>query len=217
MKAKETIAFFLGSFDPPHSGHDTAVRALLEARGVGEVWIVPTGPRKMKKGVWVAPNKGTARKERHSPVRARVKLCKALVEGLGDARVKLFSEYSRQKHASTLKALEFAQALFPAKSFRLVTGSDLNPEAYSGGKELCERFPPLMVLRKGNPFPETPAIECVTPKNPSPASSSEIRERVARGSTIAGLVPEKVREVIEEEGLYLARARKPSRQKTRQV
>jgi nicotinate-nucleotide adenylyltransferase len=37
---------------------------------------------------------------------------------------------------------------------------------------------------------------------PLPISSREIRERVARGETIAGLVPERVAELIEELGLY---------------
>ncbi|MCF6339337.1 MAG: nicotinate (nicotinamide) nucleotide adenylyltransferase [Sulfurimonas sp.] len=49
-KNLQTIAFFGGSFDPPHIGHEAIVRALIELKDIDKVIIMPTylNPLKLK-------------------------------------------------------------------------------------------------------------------------------------------------------------------------
>jgi nicotinate-nucleotide adenylyltransferase len=48
------IAFFGGTFDPPHCGHLTIARAALERLHLDEVWFAPVGRQPLKGGSSVA-------------------------------------------------------------------------------------------------------------------------------------------------------------------
>jgi len=85
---------------------------------------------------------------------------------------------------------------FPAKSFAFAMGSDLAASAHTWGNwdKLVQLVPIALVPREGY----TDGDATVG----SNASSTEVRNRLAQGQSVEGLIPDAVEEFIRENGLY---------------
>jgi nicotinate-nucleotide adenylyltransferase len=171
-----------GTFDPPHNGHLALARAALERLPVERLLVL------------VASQPGHRRVVADAD--ARLRLARAAFAGLP-------AEVELDDNAFTVDAVRdgrFRDALF-------VVGADEGAD-FPNWKEPDEvlRWVRLAVgTRSGYPPPDLERygdrvipFELVSP----PISSSEVRDRVARGEPIDDLVPPAVAEAISDLGLY---------------
>jgi nicotinate-nucleotide adenylyltransferase len=176
-----TTGILGGTFDPPQNGHLALARAALEQLPIDRLVVL------------VAADPG--HREVVADAATRVKLAEAAFSGLGEVVL--------DPNAFTADAVRdgrFDDALF-------IVGAD-EGAAFPRWKEPEEvlRHVKLAVgTRSGYPPPDLErygdrvvAFELSSP----PVSSSEVRDRVARGEPIGDLVPEAVERAISELGLY---------------
>jgi len=171
-----------GTFDPPHNGHVALARAALEQLRIDRLVVL------------VAANPG--HRDVFAPAEDRLRLAEAAFEGLS-------AEVVLDENAFTVDAVRdgrFGDALF-------VVGAD-EGAAFPGWKEPDEvlRWVKLAVgTRSGYRPPDLDRygdrVVSFSLASP-PISSSEVRERAARGETLDGLVPPAVEAAIRETGLY---------------
>jgi nicotinate-nucleotide adenylyltransferase len=171
-----------GTFDPPHNGHVALARAALEQLPIDRLVVL------------VAADPG------HRAVFAsaedRLRLTRAAFQDVP-------AEVLLDDHAFTVDAVRdgrFGDALF-------IVGAD-EGAAFPTWKEPEEvlRWVRLAVgTRSGFPPPDLSRYgdRVVTFELDSPSvSSTEVRERVTRGGSLAGVVPPAVEAAIDETGLY---------------
>jgi nicotinate-nucleotide adenylyltransferase len=179
------IAVLGGSFNPPHVAHLMAAWWTLETQGVQEVWLLPSFRHPFGKAL--------------APFEDRVEMCRLAAAAIRGVHV-CTAEAELAKDplvGKTARTLEHLAAKHPTFRFAVVVGADILPETdkwyrWERVKELARI---VVVGREGYPpvagATALPAI-----------SSTEIRARIARGESVAGLVPEKVIRYVEEKGLY---------------
>ena len=176
-----TTALLGGAFDPPQVGHVALGRAALAELPVDRLVVL----------VAAAPGHRAV----VAPPDARLELARAAFDFADEIRL--------DEHAFTVDAVRggrFGDAIF-------VVGAD-EGAAFPGWKEPDEvlRWVRLAVgTRSGFPPPDLErygdrvlSFQLVSP----PVSSSEMRERIAQGEPLEGLVPPAVAAAIERLGLY---------------
>jgi nicotinate-nucleotide adenylyltransferase len=171
-----------GVFDPPHNGHLALARAALERLPIDRLVVL------------VAAEPGHRRV--FASAQDRLHLARAAFEGLP-------AEVVLDDNAFTVDAVRggrFGEALF-------IVGAD-EGAAFPTWREPDEilRWVRLAVgTRSGFPPPDLSRYgDRVVPfalESPS-VSSTEVRERAARGDSLAGVVPPAVEAAIRETGLY---------------
>lgn len=180
------IALLGGSFNPPHVGHVMAVWWALETQGVDEVWLLPAFVHPFGKAL--------------APWGDRVRMCELAVAAVRGAHVCTAEEELRDDPLAgrTVRTLEHLAAKHPAHRFALIVGADILEETgrwhrFDRVKELARL---VVVGRQGfPPVPGAPALPAI--------SSTAIRQSIARGEGVAGLVPSRVERYIREHRLYL--------------
>ena len=167
-----------GAFDPPHNGHVALADAAHEQLGLHEVVIV------------VVADPG--HKDVHCPADRRLELARLAFPG---------RQVVLDHHARTVDMLREGSWDDPV----FLIGAD-EYVAFPTWKEPEEV---LRLARLGvatRPGYELPAAESDRVRffeiDPVPVSSREIRERLARGEPVDGLVPPAVAAAIAGEGLY---------------
>jgi nicotinate-nucleotide adenylyltransferase len=171
-----------GVFDPPHNGHLALARAALERLPIDRLVVL------------VAAEPGHRRV--FASAQDRLRLARAAFEDLP-------AEIVLDDNAFTVDAVRggrFGDALF-------IVGAD-EGAAFPTWREPDEilRWVRLAVgTRSGFPPPDLSRYgDRVVPfalESPS-VSSTEVRERAARGDSLAGVVPPAVEAAIRETGLY---------------
>ena len=182
---RKRVALLGGSFNPPHVAHLMAAYWTLATQDVGEVWLLPSFRHPFGKEL--------------APFDDRVRMCELAARGVRGVGVCTAErELAGDPHVGkTARTLEHLAAKHPDTSFALVVGADILPDTpkwyrWDRVKELAQV---IVVGREGfPPVPGAPTFPAI--------SSTEIRARIARGEDVAGLVPRKVREYVEEKGLY---------------
>ena len=176
------VAILGGSFNPPHLGHQALCLMVLEAAPIDELWVLPTYRHFFGKELVDFDH--------------RVDLCRRLVAPLGPRAQVLEIEREIASEGRMLDTLEELLARFPEHSYRLVIGADILKETdrWHRWDQVCRIAEPLVFQRHGYPGGDLPA--------PPDISSTEIRERLARGRSLVPLVPLSVQAGIEEAGLF---------------
>ncbi|MGB8931662.1 MAG: nicotinate-nicotinamide nucleotide adenylyltransferase [Anaeromyxobacteraceae bacterium] len=185
MTASKEIALLGGSFNPPHVGHAMAAWWVLATQPVDEVWLLPSFVHPFGKPL--------------APWADRVRMCELAVGAIRGARVcTVEAELERDPLVGkTVRTLEHLIAKHPGCRFALVVGTDLIPETsrwyrFDRVKELARV---IVVGRQGHePVAGAPSMPAV--------SSTAIREAIAVGGDVSGLVPRLVGEHIAQRGLY---------------
>jgi nicotinate-nucleotide adenylyltransferase len=135
-----------------------------------------------------------------APFQDRLEMCRRAMAALGprvevsDIEAEIGGESSR-----TLVTLQHLAGQRPDAKLRLVIGADILPEREKWWRwsEIEALAPPIVVGRQGYDVPDgLPPVEVPG------VSSTTIRQRLARGESIAGLVPRSVAVLIAERGLY---------------
>ena len=171
-----------GTFDPPQAGHVALARAAREKLPIDRL-IVLVAAAPGHRAVVAGPE-------------TRLRLARLAFDGIAD-------EIVLDPHAFTVDAVRgksFGEAIF-------VVGAD-EGAAFPTWKDPEEvlRWVRLAVgTRSGYPPPDLERYgdRVLAFELPSPAvSSSEVRDRLARGESIEGLVPPAVAAALDESGLY---------------
>jgi nicotinate-nucleotide adenylyltransferase len=180
------IGLLGGSFNPPHVGHLMAAWYVLATEPVAEVWLLPSFRHPFGKPL--------------APFPDRVRMCQLAAASLRgahvcDAEAELADDPLVGKMARTLEHL---RQKHPDLGFALAVGTDILAETskwyrWDRVRELARI---VVVGRQGHEAgaegrPLLPAV-----------SSTEIRERLARGAEVSRLVPRRVLAYIAERGLY---------------
>lgn len=177
-----------GAFDPPHVGHVTLARAAIDELGLDRLLVLVVAD---------PGHKGVS-----APVEARLELARLAFADMPGAAVEL------ELHARTVDSLEERR---PHDAY-FVLGADELSDFWSWKEpERVLELVRLAVARR--PGISEPELEAALARFPAgrvvvfdmpavPVSSSEIRERVARGESIAHLVPGAVARAIARLGLY---------------
>lgn len=180
--AEDAVAFYGGSFDPPHVSHVLAAAYVLATASVDSVLVVPTFDHPLGKRAGAS-------------FEHRVKMCEIAFADLARVEVsRIEGELGGQSR--TVRTLETLTAKHPNKRFRLMIGADLLSELdrwYQ--RERIEALAPLLVVGRTG---YDGAFDVQLPE----ISSTAIRERLrARGGADAW-VPRDVLRYIGEHGLY---------------
>lgn len=181
--AGRQVAIFGGSFDPPHCAHVMVVSWVLSCTRCEEVLVVPVYEHAFSK---------------HSaPFEARLAMCRAAFSCFGD-RVEVLDIEARLPAPSyTVQTLRRLRADRPDAGLTLVVGADI-PAETDRWKDFDEvqRLARLLVVGRagagsGGSGPIFPDV-----------SSTAIREALAAGRDVSGLVPRGALDLIRAEGLY---------------
>ena len=178
------IALLGGSFNPPHVGHLMNAYYVLATREVDRVWLMPVHVHPFAKQL--------------VPFEDRVRMCELAAQRFGGQVEVTRVEQEVPGKGRTVDTLEHLIARYPEHQFQLVIGTDILPERskWKNFDRIQKLVEVVVVARAGFPSPEARG-----PTLPE-VSSSEIRERLARGEDVSELVPREVLGYIAERRLY---------------
>jgi nicotinate-nucleotide adenylyltransferase len=182
---RKAVAILGGSFNPPHVAHLMAAYWTLATQGVREVWLLPSYRHPFGKEL--------------APFEDRVRMCELAARELRGVAVCTAERELADDPlvGKTARTLEHLAAKHPDLEFALVVGADILPDTpkWYRWDRVRELARVVVIGREGFlPVPGAPSLPAV--------SSTEIRARIARGEDVSGLVPRRVREYVEDRGLY---------------
>ena len=184
------IGILGGTFDPPHIGHLIIANEVLSAFDLDEIWFMPNQEPPHKKKSNAIENLD------------RVNLLKQAISGHPSFKAELI-ELERVGPSYTYETMKILTENHKDTQFYFIIGADMIeylPKWYSIDKLLglvqfigVQR--PAYETKSAYPilYVDVPEMEI---------SSSLIRQRIKEGKTIRYLVPDTVRNYIEEKGLY---------------
>lgn len=210
------IGILGGAFNPPHHGHLRPATEVLEALGLDQVLLIPTGSHPFKEWTELLP------------AHHRLAMIRLAVEG--DLRFAVSElETGRQGIAYTIDTLHQLKALHPDALLYLLLGADLMGELHlwrqwrelihyahlvvmtrPGYQGLLTEAPAARILQplrapslEGLLAPEPPChYWWPLPVTPQPVSSTELRAMAARGESLAGFTPDAVAGYVVRHRLY---------------
>ena len=198
MSAAERIGVFGGAFDPPHTGHLALARAALAQLDLTQLRIVPTGQ------AW---HKARAL----SAAKYRLEMCRLLFAPLADVWVD-DSETRRAGPSYTVETLEALQTQRPGARLMLLIGQDqaAGLPQWQRPDELASLAIIWVAVRPdatGQVAPLDPDLHTrfslhTLPMAAQAVSSTDIRERIARGHSTQALLTEPVARYIADHHLY---------------
>ena len=195
----ERVGILGGTFDPPHLGHDAAARAGVAALALDRLLLVVANDPWQK-----SPTRPI------TPAEDRFALTQALAAGIPEAEAsRLEIDRGGPSYSiDTVEALldEVAAAGRPPPELFLIVGADLAPalDTWERSADLAGLVTLAVVSRPTTPRPVVPpGWEVIWVDGPQvDVSSSGVREALAQGHRIDGLVPPDVIHCIARRGLY---------------
>jgi nicotinate-nucleotide adenylyltransferase len=198
--ARPRVAFFGGSFDPPHVGHVLAAAYVLSTQDIDRVLVAPVFQHPFAKSL--------------TSFADRMAMCRLAFGWLpgvevSDVEARLGGE------SLTLRTLEHLAAERPGDAFRLVIGSDVVADLPKWHRfdRIAELAPPLILPRALARTSASRAgddgASASAPQVLPAVSSSEIREAIAAAGEhvpdlVRALVSRRVVEHIVARRLYRA-------------
>jgi nicotinate-nucleotide adenylyltransferase len=189
----ERVGVFGGTFDPIHVGHVVAASDARARLGLDHVLFVVAGDPWQKRGAVVASAEDRL---------ALVDAATAELDGLEASSIEI-DRGEPSVTADTLEALER-----PGRALYLLLGADAvaNMPTWRRLEDTRHLATVVVIERDGEhatPPGEGWSVEHLAIPRLD-VSSTEIRDRLARGFPVHGLVPEPVVRVIRARGLYAA-------------
>lgn len=186
--SKQKIGIFGGSFNPVHNGHIALAKELLSATDLDEIWFM------------VSP---------HNPLKPvgsllddsmRLRLVVNALEN--EDRLKACDyEFHLPKPSYMLNTLQHLSADYPDTEFTLLIGAD-NWECFPkwhAYEDIIRNYSIIIYPREGSEIDAStlPSSVTLVPTPLYTISSTKIRENIATGISIEGLVPECIRRQVE--------------------
>lgn len=176
------VAFFGGSFNPPHIAHLFATVYVLSTADIDELLVVP---------VFIHPFDKPLAGFEH-----RLAMCQAAFGWVPGVTVSCV-EQQLGGPSRTLRTLQHLQTTHPDWALRLIIGSDILHEAprWSGFDRISAIAPPLVL-----PRPEAAGERGLFPD----VSSTRVRQLLGSGKfeEVRALLPAPVLRYIQHHGLY---------------
>jgi nicotinate-nucleotide adenylyltransferase len=190
--AKFRLGVMGGTFDPIHNGHLVAASEVASALNLDQVVFVPTGDPWQKDQV-------TGGEHRY--------LMTVIATAANPRFLVSRVDIDRNKPTYTVDTLTDLKEQHPDAELFFITGSDAIKQilAWKEVERLWELAHFVAVSRPGHKLeiPEVPKGTVTSVEVPALAiSSTDCRERVARGEPIWYLVPDGVVQYIGKHGLY---------------
>jgi nicotinate-nucleotide adenylyltransferase len=187
------VAFYGGSFNPPHVGHVLGAVYALSTAPIDEVLVVPVYRHPFAKNL--------------APYEERVSMCRAALGWIPRVTVSTVEE-ELGGESLTLRTVEHLQKTQPGWALRLLVGSDVLADLpkWHRWDRIVEIAPPLVMGRAGAAASSV-EVTWVGSKDAQMlprVSSTEIRAALASGDleALRPLVPAAVLAHIEARGLY---------------
>lgn len=180
-----------GSFNPPHVGHLLIASDAFEALELDKLIIMPAAANPLKEALAGAP-----------PASLRLEMVQLTFAG--DSRFEVSSmEIERGGLSYTVDTLESLAAQYEGAELVLLLGMDaIRTLDQWKSPDRIRELARLAVLARGAQRTLLPrGIETVTTRRVD-VSSTEIRDRVARGKSINGFVTDSVEKLISAAKLY---------------
>jgi nicotinate-nucleotide adenylyltransferase len=186
-RAAPVTGLFFGSFNPVHVGHAGIARYMLDAGHCEEVWFVVTPCNPFKAGDALLDE------------RRRLEIVEAATAH--DRRTRACDvEFSMPRPSYTLLSLERLSSLHPGRPFRLIIGADnfLRFHEWRGHETILQRYPLLVYPRPGVSLPAgLPPAVTFADVPLFPLSSTDIREKLARGEEVSSFIPAAALPLVE--------------------
>lgn len=188
---REKVGILGGTYNPPHMGHLVMADQVKDQLDLDKILFMPTAQ---------PPHSSVEKKTISSAI--RVKMLELATQDNSEFEIELYEVEAGGKNYTynTMKALI---DLYPAVDFYFIIGGDMINDLPTWYKidELVQLVQFVGVKRPG--FEEKSDYPIIMVDTPTMnISSSFIRNKVAMGGSIKYLVPDRVREFIELEGLY---------------
>ncbi len=201
MSRINRIGLMGGSFDPIHLGHVAIAKEARAALNLEEVMFIPSGrpPHKARLGANAIQ---------------RLEMTRLAVEDLSWAQA-LDVEVFREGTIYTVDTLGILSARMPQTEWVYIIGADtlLDLPNWREIRKVCAMCSFLCVRRPGIDLAMTEAavqtmeaeyrakVRLIAASGPE-VSSTCIRERIAKGLSTRGMLPDAVRAYIDRENLY---------------
>jgi len=192
-------AIYGGSFDPIHNGHLAFAKAAVEQLGLDELLLIPSAESPHKQGQMRATGQ------------QRLEMCRLAAEGLPNVTVSDI-EIARGGVSYTYDTVrEFSK---PNEPLYLLVGSDQFPTVnrWKYGVLLVQR---VIIVGGWRGAEEREQMERAADHlracgcgveliefDPVEISSTDLRQKLARGEDTGDYLPEAVKKYIREHGLY---------------
>jgi nicotinate-nucleotide adenylyltransferase len=188
------VGIFGGTFDPPHLGHVSGAREVADALALDEVLWIPARRSPLK------PN------EPLTDVEVRLEMARAAVDSEAAFRVHDL-EIDRPGPSFTVDTLrELRGEVHPDTELFLIIGMDQYRalDAWRKPDEIARIATIVVMDRKGEGLSATVGDEVPRriPVARVDVSSTEVRTRVGRGESVAGMVSPAVLAIMARERLY---------------
>jgi nicotinate-nucleotide adenylyltransferase len=196
------IGVFGGTFDPVHNGHLAIAEEVRTQLALQEVWFVPAGQPWLKTGRTISPRE------------QRVAMVELAIAGKPYFKLSKL-EVAKPGPSYTIDTMvELKRQLKKAELFFIMGWDSLNSlPLWKESYRLIKICRLVAIPRPGSPPPDLIVLEKAIPglsknvvmldKPNLDISATEIRDRVAKGLPIDGLVPEAVAQYIKRNRLYL--------------
>ena len=194
------IGLFFGSFNPVHHGHLIIANHIAMTSTLNEVWFVVSPQNPIKKSA-------TLLNENH-----RYHLVQLAIES--ETKLKVSNiEFKLPKPSYTIDTLAYLSEKYPGHSFSIIMGSDgfRNLDKWKNAEIIIKNYPIIIYKRPG--FEIENSLNALITIADAPLleiSSTHIRYMIKNGMSIRYLVPEIVKEEIENKGYYLSSLENPS-------
>ena len=192
LMEKIRTVIFGGSFDPIHVGHLSLASEVVALGLADEVWFL------------VSPQNPHKEACRLSDENVRMQMVQLAIEGNEKFKASDF-EFTLPRPSYTINTLSVLEKAFPDREFVLLIGAD-NWEKFDRWyrhEEILARYEIIVYPRENSLKPELPAGVTWLSAKLHDVSSTQIRELVAKGCSISGLVVPAVEKFINQNNLYI--------------
>lgn len=189
-KKKKSVGIYGGTFNPPHIAHLIAAQQVLDQLGLDEIWFLPNN---------IPPH--VDKKETISTM-DRIEMVRLAIEDNSKFKLDL-TDINRGGVSYTFETMRMLTEANPTIDFYFIIGGDMVEYLPKWKKidELINMVKFVGVCRPGyEKVSKYPVIWVNSPE--LEISSTDIRKKVMNKQTIKYLVPKKVEEYIQKEGLY---------------
>lgn len=191
LMTKTRTVIFGGSFDPVHVGHLALARAVCERGLADEVWFM------------VSPQNPHKQDSRLTDENLRLQMVQLAVQDNPSFKACDF-EFALPRPSYTVYTLAALEEAYPDREFLLLIGAD-NLEKFDRwykADEILARYGIIVYPRGDGNAPQLPENVVWLPAELYDVSSTAVREAVAAGERISGLVTPEVERFIIENELY---------------